>query len=92
MKDLQNVITLNYAAQWMVIGTQLGIDYGALQIIERNFPSDVVRCCNEMFQKWLQSDCDATWDKIWEVVKSPTVSKARQQNDGKQLAIHTAVN
>ena len=67
----------------MIIGTQLGIDYGFLQGIEASFPSNAFRCCNEMLQKWLQSDCNATWDKICEVVKSPTVSQARQQNDGK---------
>ena len=85
MKDLQSSITLKYATQWMVIGTQLGIDYGFLQINGKNFPSDVSRCCNEMLQRWLQSDCNTTWDKIWEAVKSPTVSKARHQNNSKWL-------
>ena len=83
MKDLQNIITPKYAAQWMVIGTQLGIDYGTLQIIAANFPSDVVRCCNEMFQKWLESDCEATWNKIYSAVESPAVTKTKTKLGGK---------
>ena len=87
LKDLQRTITSKYAAQWKAIDTQLGINYGSLQIIESNFPSDVSRWCIEMLKKWLQSDCNTTctWDKIWKAVKSPAVTKERWQSDGEWL-------
>ena len=36
MKDLQNYITPHYATHWRVIGTQLGLPKGRLDIIEHD--------------------------------------------------------
>ena len=52
----------------------------------RELKQNAFRCCNEMLQKWLESDCNATWDKIWKAVESPAVTKAKlncRLNDGK---------
>ena len=76
MKELQNHITPSYAAQWNVISTQLGINSGILEGIQASFPADAFRCCNEMLKKWLESDCDATWDKILKAVGCLGVNKA----------------
>ena len=35
-----------------------------LDIIEKNHPGDVQRCCSEMFKYWLQIDTEATWNKL----------------------------
>ena len=36
LKNLQNHVTPNYAAHWRVIGTQLGLPSGTLDIIEQD--------------------------------------------------------
>ena len=85
LEDLQNEITPYYAAHWTVIGTQLGIHSGLLQGIQASFPADAFRCCNKMFEIWLDTDCNATWDKIYRAIKCPGVIKANssfQQEDG----------
>ena len=85
LKDLQNNLTPYYAAHWTVIGTQLGIHSGLLQGIQASYPADAFRCCNKMLEIWLDTDCNATWDKIHKAIECPGVTKANmnlQQNDG----------
>ena len=85
LKDLQNNITPYYAAHWTVIGTQLGIHSGILQGIQASYPADAFRCCNKMLEIWLDTDCNATWDKIYKAIESPGVTKANlnlQQDNG----------
>ena len=38
--------------------------------IERNFPSNVKWCCNELLEEWLNTDINATWKKILQVIDS----------------------
>jgi len=95
MKDLQSKITPYYAARWTVIGTQLGIHSGTLQGIQASFPADAFRCCNEMLEVWLDTDCNATWDKVYKAVQSPGVTKTNmifQLNDGMYVYVCTASN
>ena len=77
LEDLQNDITPYYAAHWTVIGTQLGIHSGILQGIQASYPADAFQCCNKMFEIWLDTDCNATWDKIHKAIKCPGVTKAK---------------
>ena len=40
-----------------------------------------------MFEIWLDTDCNATWDKIYKAIECPGVTKANlnfQLNDGKR--------
>ena len=51
-----------------------------------NYPADAFCCCNKMLEIWLNTDCNATWDKIHKAIKCPGVTRANlnlQQNDGK---------
>ena len=85
LEDLQNSITPYYAAHWTVIGTQLGIPSGTLQGIQASVPADAFRCCNIMLTMWLDTDCNATWDKIYKATRCAAVAKAKenfQLNDG----------
>ena len=74
LKDLYQHITPEYAADWKVIGTLLGLSSGRLRAIEAGWPTNVKRCCNQMFEKWLQVDCAASWSKLFTVIESPAVS------------------
>ena len=74
LKDLYQCITPQYAADWKVIGTLLGIPSGELKAIEAGYPTNVKWCCNHMLEKWLEVDPNATWEKIHTAIKSPAVS------------------
>ncbi|XP_065889069.1 protein NLRC3-like [Dysidea avara] len=74
LKDLQSHITPHYAAHWRVIGTQLGLPKGRLDIIEQDNVYRSVPCCNDMWSKWLKMDPSASWKKLFKAIESPAVS------------------
>ncbi|XP_065913287.1 protein NLRC5-like isoform X2 [Dysidea avara] len=74
LKDLYEHITPQYAADWKVIGTLLGLPSGELQSIEAGYPTNVKWCCNQMLEKWLEMDTSASWEKLFKVIESPAVS------------------
>jgi len=65
MKDLIKYVSAKYAADWKRIGYFLEMEIGTLQAIERNFPSNVNWCCDQMFEKWLEMDTTASWAKVF---------------------------
>ena len=74
LKDLQRYFTPQYAAHWKVIGTQLSLTTGALEIIEYNNRDKAIPCCNGMLKKWLEIDTTATWGKLFAVIESSGIS------------------
>ena len=75
LKDLYQHITPQYAADWEVIGTLLGLPSGELKAIEAGWPANVKWCCNQMLKKWLEMDTTASWGKLFTVIESPAVSE-----------------
>ena len=74
LKDLQKYFTPQYAVQWKVTGTQLGLPSGTLDAIECDNHHKVRECCNAMLKEWLQVDTAASWGKLFTTVQSPAVS------------------
>ena len=74
LKDLYQHITPQYAVDWKVIGTLLGLPSGELKAIEAGYPINVKWCCNQMLEKWLESDTTASWGKLLAIIESPAVS------------------
>ena len=60
------------APHWYDFGIQLlENEYvDKLNIIEKNHPGDVERCCTEMFKYWLKIDTEASWNKIADALES----------------------
>ena len=73
LKDLYKHVTPQYAADWKVIGTLLGLPSGELKSIEAGYPINVKWCCNQMLEKWLEEDPSASWNKLLSVIQSPAV-------------------
>ena len=74
LNDLQNCITINYAARWREIGTGLELTQGRLEIIEADHNKSEKKC-NAMLSYWLMEKADsATWKKLLSVLDSPAVS------------------
>ena len=51
----------------------MGIESGIITGIERNFPNNVSWCCNDLLEKWLERDTEATWKNMIQVIDSPAV-------------------
>ena len=81
LKDLQRYFTPQYATQWKVIGTQLGLPSGILDVIEYDNHYKAIPCCNEMLKRWLQVDTTSTWEKLFTIIKSPAVCSAPEEGD-----------
>ena len=63
MNDLNRYVK-KYASDWKDIGLELGLDYHALQIIEKD-NRQCVTCLRETLQKWLDLNPDcATWKAL----------------------------
>ena len=74
LKDLVGYITPQYAADWKLIGTLLGLPSGELKAIEAGWPTNVKWCCNQMLEKWLEVNATASWKKLQNVIESSAVS------------------
>ena len=70
-----------HAADWKVIGIQLDIPTGELKCIEAGYPTNVKWCCNQMMEKWLEIDPDASWNKLIKVIESLLVSSTPDIQD-----------
>ena len=42
-------------------------------IIEADYPHNTVGCCKRVFQKWLDTTEDATWNMLIKALRSPSV-------------------
>ena len=82
LKDLYQHITPQYAAEWKVIGTLLGLPSGGLKAIEAGYPTNVKWCCNQMWEKWLEEDPTASWEKLFTVIESGAVSSGEVVDKG----------
>ena len=78
LKDLCQYITPHYAADWKVIGTLLDLPTGELKAIEAGWPTNIKWCCNQILEKWLETDTSASWKKVFTVIDSPAVSGHHQ--------------
>ena len=57
MKDLHKFVIPKVAAEWKTVADYLQIDQSAQCIIEEQFRNQPVKCCAELFRKWLNSNC-----------------------------------
>ena len=74
LRDLQQCFTPQYAVQWRVIGTQLGLPTATLDIIEHDNHYKAMQCCDTMLSKWLEVDTTASWEQLFAVIESTAVS------------------
>ena len=66
LKDLYKHVIRRYAAYWKEIGILLGVDANTLDIIKLDNLEDTKKRCLSMFEKWLEIDASASWEKFFE--------------------------
>ena len=62
-------------SKWYDLGIELleVDDYEKLDIIEAERPSNLIKCCNEMFKLWLKKQPTASWNQLIEALTEPSV-------------------
>ena len=73
-KDLYNHVVPRVADKWKDIGVELLhptlIDDRVLEMIKGNHPHSNEECCKIMFDKWLESQKEASWNQLLEAIKA----------------------
>ena len=65
--DLPKLVRLPVAPDWRSLGVQLGLSLVRLRCIQYNnvqYPDSSSRCLTDMFDWWLKSDCDSTYENL----------------------------
>ena len=74
LKDLYEHVVPSVADKWRDIGVHLLhptlIDSRVVEVIEAKHPHNIEECCKSMFKKWLETQKDASWNQVLEVIKS----------------------
>ena len=75
LRDLDDHVVMHVAKNWRSLGVQLlrPDQQNLLDIIEANHPRDVVACCQDVLQRWLNTTEDATWNQLIKALRSPTI-------------------
>ena len=81
LKDLYQHITARYATSWKRIGKLLGLPSEQLSDIEAEYPTNSKRCCNEMLEKWLETDSSPSWGKLLRAIESLAVSSSSNKGN-----------
>ena len=76
--ELVDLVMPHYAAKWKVIGSLLGLSTSVLDIIDHDHGRSAINCCNEMWQRWLDTDTSATWRKILKTLEHKTVTETEK--------------
>ena len=64
LAELSCRVSPYWAARWRQLGTELKVKQSQMEIIDADHPRDCLRCCNEMFSVWLDSNHTATWNNV----------------------------
>ena len=72
IRDVAEYIIPEYAAEWKVLGTVLGLPSETLAAIEYDNRFRCHACSFEMFAKWLDYST-ATWEKLFTALESPAI-------------------
>ena len=74
LKDLYDLVTPSAADKWKDIGVHLLhpilIEKRVLEVIAADHLHSVENCCKSMFNKWLETQKDASWSQLIKVINA----------------------
>ena len=73
MKDLNNLVGVDFAIAWRQLGEKLGVPSGTLSLLEKDHGTDGDHCYGEVFNHWLDNDPEALWSTMLKALDSPEV-------------------
>jgi len=68
LRQLCNHITPQYVHYWREIGILLGISNEILDEIKTHHHSEQTTCIEAVFEKWLEMDPSASWEKVFKAI------------------------
>ena len=69
LKDLHEHVVKEAALKWKDLGSELYQRYIVLDSIKLSSPPDAVQCCMHVFQRWLDTNIDASWNQLIRALK-----------------------
>jgi len=75
LQQLNNNVKFQAASQWYDLGLELlsAENSEKISIISHDYPKDAATCCTEMFSVWLHTDTTASWAKLVNALRAPSV-------------------
>jgi len=73
LADLHNHVIPKYAHHWKKLASNIDLPLSTIQTIEYNFPNSATRCCEDMFETWIEQDINASWDKLLNAIDKLTM-------------------
>ena len=73
MEQLLDRVRPQAAIKWYDLGVQLLDGPDILDVIRYNHSFQAEACCTEMFKIWLREDTDASWSKLVNALRAPSV-------------------
>ena len=72
LKDLHDHVVSQVAHKWKDLGVQLlkSDQQNELSIIAADYPGNCRECCKRVFEIWLNTTADATWDQLIAALES----------------------
>lgn len=77
MKDLNRYVIKKYAADWIDIGLELGLENSMLCTIEADYPNKSVTCLRNVLDKWLK--LNTSGNATWKILEIALTNVRRQQ-------------
>ena len=73
LKYLNCYVRGSVGLKWYDLGIELLDDFNALDRIKADNPTDLNKCCTEMFLLWLRKQPTASWNQLIEALREPDV-------------------
>ena len=87
LRDLYDQVVPSVADMWRDLGVRLLdpslLDQRVLEVIAADHPHSVEDCCKSVFEKWLNTQEDASWQQLLEALKSVQLDYLSSQIENK---------
>ena len=89
LRDLYDHVLPSVADKWRDLGVELLhptlIEQRVLEVILANHPHSVENCCKSMFEKWLNTQEDASWQQLLEALQTMQLNYLHDQIEKKLM-------
>ena len=89
LRDLYDHVVPSVADKWRDLGVKLLhptlIEQRVLEVIAADHPHSVENCCKSMFEKWLNTKDDASWQQLLEALHTMQLNYLADQIQNKLM-------
>ena len=89
LRDLYDHVVPSVADKWRDLGVTLLhptlIEQRILEVIAADYPHSVENCCKSMFEKWLNTKDDASWQQLLEALHTMQLNCLADQIQSKLM-------